>query len=341
MSRPPALGAVAACLLLTACAPQAAHQVRSTPTPTPTPLAFGVLPLGGVTAAPIPIAPPYRAAADLGPLPLTVRAARVPANPQVALGDLASALGVPGPPIAFGGGLAYNLGSTTGYQLTSASGLLNFNFHPNTPVDETGATPTVASAVSFVERFLAGHHLLGPNSGLTPLPQLTNAHAADRRVFFQWTQDGYPLVTISGQAEEIYADVAANYRDQLSLVGISGAVPEPILGATATYPAISIRLLVKDLNQGQLSPNSYLLQAGGQPWVGASPAASAASTPALLTAARLAVVDSDGYAVPVLVLQVSGRSPVSEFVMCAAATNACAPLRYSTPAPSSAASPAT
>jgi hypothetical protein len=290
-----------------------------------------VLPLGGVAAAPISIAPPYQLAPTLEPFPAQVLAAHVPASPEVALSTLARALGVPGPPISFAGGLAYNLGATTGYQLTSTPGLLDFNFHPNTPVDETGATPTVAAADAFVERFLAAHHLPGPSAGLIPLPQLTDAHAADRRVFFQWSQDGYPQVSITGQPAEIYADVAANYLDNLSLVGISGAVPAPILGPAAAYPAISAKLLVRDLNQRLLSPNSYLLQADGEPWSSPSPGATPPGGPALLTKAALGVVDSAGFAVPVLILQVSGRSPVTEFVMCAAATDACAPLRYSAP----------
>ncbi len=292
-------------------------------------LAFGVLPLGGVVSAPLSIAGPYQLSPALPPLPARVLAAKVEGSPEVTLNDLASDLGVPGPPISFGGGLAYNLGATTGYQLTSTPGLADFNFHPNTPVDETGATPTVTAAELFVERFLAAHHLPGPGSGLIPLPQLTNAHAADRRVFFQWSQDGYPVVNILGQPEEIYADVAANYLNHLSLVGISGAVPVPILGADAPYPAASAKLLVADLNEGLLSPDSYLLQADLEPWP--SPSSTPAAQPAVVIGAKPAAVDSAGFAVPVLVLQVAGRAPGTQFVMCAAATDACAPLRYASP----------
>jgi hypothetical protein len=324
-----ALGALGACLLLASCGTRPSPAATPTPQPTPTPLAFGVLALGGVASAPLVIGPPYQLSPSFAPLPARVLAARVPASPEAALGELAQELGVPGPPISFGGGLAYNLGATTGYQLTSTPGLLDFNFHPNTPVDETGATPTVAAADSFVERFLAAHHLPGPHAGLIPLPQLTNAHAADRRVFFQWSQDGYPQVSITGQPAEIYADVAANYLDHLSLVGISGAVPLSIQGAAAPYPAITAKLLVADLNRGLLSPNSYLLQANGEPWSQPSPTTPAG--PATLTGAELGVVDSAGFAVPVLILQVAGRAPVTRFLMCAAATDACAPLRYSSP----------
>ena len=300
---------------------------RPVPRPTPVRLAFGVLPLGGLSPTALAISGPYRAASGLAPVPRQVRAARVPSSPTVSLADLAKALGVPGPPINTGDGLAYNLGATSGYQLTGTPNSQDFNFHPNTPVDETGATPSVASANSFVEQFLAAHNLPGPNEGLAPLEQLTTAHAADRRVFFQWTQDGYPLVDISGTPQEFYADVAANYRDQLSLVGLSGAVPQPILGRPADYPATSTKLLVSDLNRGLLAPGDYLLQADGQPY----PAVSAGEPggAATITAWSAAVVDSAGYAVPVLVLQVSGRAPVTQFVMCAAATDACAPLRYS------------
>ena len=301
---------------------------RPAPRPTPVHLAFGVLPLGGVSPTALTIAGPYAAAPTLPAVPKRVRAARVPGTATVHLADLAHALGVPGPPINTGDGLAYNLGATTGYQLTGTPNALDFNFHPNTPVDETGATPSVASANGFVEQFLAAHHLPGPNEGLEPLAQLTTAHAADRRVFFQWTEDGYPLVDINGIPQEFFADVAANYRDQLSLVGLSGAVPQPISGSPAEYPATSTRLLVSDLNRGLLTPEAYLLQADGQPYP-AEPAG-VGSAAATLTGWSLAVVNSAGYAVPVLVLQVAGRPPLTEFVMCAAATNACAPLRYST-----------
>jgi len=297
------------------------------PRPTPLSLAFGVLPLGGVSPTALSMAGPYVAGSALPPVPRKVLAARVPSAATVALADLAQALGVPGPPINTGDGLAYNLGATTGYQLTGTPNSLDFNFHPNTPVDETGATPSVAAANGFVEQFLSAHHLPGPHEGVTPLPQLTTAHAADRRVFFQWTQNGYPLVDINGTPQEFYADVAANYRDQLSLVGLSGTVPQPVLGSPAQYPATSTELLISDLNKGLLTPGAYLLQADGQPYP-QEPAGAAQAT-ATLTGSSLAVVDSAGYAVPVLVLQVTGRAPVTQFVMCAAATDACAPLRYS------------
>ncbi|MHB8323622.1 MAG: hypothetical protein ACYDHB_04250 [Candidatus Dormibacteria bacterium] len=299
--------------------------------PTPPPLVMGVLPLGGVAAVPN-LAGPYQAPGQLLVGPRTVRAAEVLPSPATALSELAGKLGVPGPPISIGGGLAYNLGSTVGYQLTATAGLLTFNFHPNTPVEETGATPSVLAAEQFVERFLAAHSVPGVGGGLLPLPQLTVAHAADRRVFFQWTQNGYPVVNIQGQPQEIYADVAANYRAQLTLVGITGQVPFPVVSAVYPYPAISVPQVVKDLNQGVVDPNSYFLQSDQQPYP--SPSAAAATTPAALSAAALTVVDSAGYAVPVWVFQVSNRAPTTEFVVCAVTTYACAPLRYNAASPS-------
>jgi len=309
---------------------------RPTPraTPTPIPLTLGVLPLGGVAAAPLGMTGPYAAGAGVLAIPRMVLAARVPAAPATSLNYLATHLGVPGPPINAGSGLAYNLGASTGYQLTTTENLLDFNFHPNTPVNETGATPSVAAADAFVGQFLAGHQLPGPHEGLIAQPALTQSHAADRRVYFQWSQDGYPVVDITGQPELIYADVAANYRDQLALVGLAGAVPLPVQGGPDNYPAISISQLVVDLNQGLLDPNSYLLQSNDQPFPPHASPSPPSGTTAEFTGSSMAVVDSAGYAVPVVVIQVSGRAPTTEFVMCAAATNACAPLRYIAPTPS-------
>ncbi len=304
----------------------APHQVAS---PTPPTLPLGVLPLGGIAPAEPGLVGPYQMPAQPVATPRAVRAGQVLAAPATALSDLATELGVPGPPISIGGGLAYNLGSTSGYQLTALPGLLSFNFHPNTPVDETGATPSVATAEQFVEHFLAAKGVPGAGGGLIPLPQLSSAHAADRRVFFQWTEDGYPVVDIEGQAQEIYADVAANYREQLSLVGITGQVPVPGVGAAVEYPPISVAKVVQDLNQGLVNPNSYFLQTNQQPYP--SPAATAAGAPAQLTAAVLGVVNSAGYAVPVWVFEVANRPPTTDFVTCAAATFACAPLRYNPP----------
>lgn len=321
-------------LLLVGCGRTTVPSPSPQPTATPLPLTLGVLPLGGVTAAPLGMTGPYAAGAGLPSLPRTVLAARVPAAPLTAVNYLATQLGVPGPPINTGAGLAYNLGASTGYQLTTTADLLGFNFHPNTPVSETGATPSVAAADAFVEQFLAGHRLPGPHSGVIPEPGLTQAHAADRRVYFQWSQDGYPVVDITGQPELIYADVAANYRNQLALVGLAGAVPLPLQSAPYKYPAISLVDLITDLNNGLLNPNSYWLSSNDQPFPPPVNPTATPATQATLTALNVAVVDSAGYAVPVLVLQVSDRSPTTEFVMCAAATDACAPLRYTASSPS-------
>lgn len=329
--------AVAFSLLIAGCggpldSPRQSPSATTAVSPTPPPLQLGVLPLGGVAPAEPGLVGPYQLSGPAIASPRLVRTGQVPAAPATALGDLATELGVPGPPISVDGGLAYNLGSTTGYQLTATAGLLSFNFHPNTPVDETGATPSVLAAERFVEQFLAARGVPGAGGGLLPLPQLTSAHAADRRVFFQWTQDGFPVVDIQGQAQEIYADVAANYQEHLSVVGIAGQVPAPSVGAAAEYPAISVAQVVRDLNQGSIDPNAYFLQPNQQPYP--SPAPTTAAAPAALTGAALGVVDSAGYAVPVWVFQVENRPPTTQFVTCAVATSACAPLRYNTPSPS-------
>ncbi len=319
--------------VLAGCGSVARPTPRPRPTPTPSPtLGLGVLPLGGEVAAPLGLEPPFFVRGQLPVVPRTVRAARVQGDPAAALQQLATTLGVPGPPVDTGSGLAYNLGATTGYQLTSFSGYLQFDYHPNAPVDETGATPSVAAAVAFVEQFLAAKQLPYPGEGMVPLPGLTTVNAADRRVVFQWTQNGYPLVNITGQPEEVYADVAANYRQQLAVVGISGAVPVPLTSAVASYPSTTPALMLQDLNQRLISPDSYLLSPQGQPFP--SPSASSGTSGVFISGAGLAVVDSAGFAVPVLVFQVSNRAPVTQFVTCAAATDACAPLRYQSPLPS-------
>jgi len=327
--------AAAVSLLLAGCGGGAASPTptpRPVASPTQPPLLLGVLPLGGVAPVEPGLVGPYEMPGRPVATPRLVRAGQVPAAPATALSDLASELRVPGPPISIAGGLAYNLGSTSGYQLTAPAGLLSFNFHPNSPVDETGATPSVATAERFVEQFLAARGVPGAGAGMIPLPQLSNAHAADRRVFFQWTEDGYPVVDIQGQPEEIYADVAANYREQLSLVGITGQVPVPGVGAAAEYQTSTVARVVSDLNQGLINPNSYFLQSDQQPYP-SPPAPTPAPAPAQLTAAALGVVNSAGYAVPVWVFQVSNRPPTTEFVTCAVVLSACAPLRYNLPSP--------
>ena len=324
--------AALALLLVAGCgaAPPRPHPAVS-PTPTP-PLPLGVLPLGGEVAAPSDLGPPFLVQGSLPQMPRTVPAAQTPQDPLTALQDLVTALQVPGPAVNTGGGLSYNLGATTGYQLTSPTGFQLFNFHPNAPVDETGATPAVAAADAFVSQFLAARHLPYPHESLLPLASLSVVNAADRRVFFEWAVDGYPVVNISGQPQEVYADVAANYREQLSLVGLSGSVPPPVVGALAAYPPETPDLMIQDLNQGLLAPGSYLLDSSGQPFP--SPSPTAASTPVLISGASLAVVASAGYLVPVLVFKVSNQPSAAAFVTCAASTAACAPLRYSnTPPP--------
>ena len=318
-------------LLLAGCgaAPPRPHP-QASPTPTP-PLPLGVLPLGGEVAAPVDLSPPFLVQGRLPKMPRTVPAAQTSQDPLTALQELVAALQVPGPAVNTGAGLAYNLGATTGYQLTSPTGYQLFNFHPNTPVDETGATPSVAAADAFVSQFLATRHLPYPHESLLPLPSLSVVNAADRRVFFQWAVGGYPLVNISGQPQEVYADVAANYRQQLSLVGLSGTVPPPISGPLAAYPPTTPDLMIQDLNQGLLAPGSYLLDTSGQPFP--SPSPTAASTVVLISGASLGMVASAGYLVPVLVFQVSNQPPVAAFVTCAASTAACAPLRYSSTPP--------
>lgn len=327
------LAALLAALGLAACGGHTQPLPRPSPSPSPTP-AFGILPLGGETAAPISLQPPFVVKGQLPQLPTSLRASQVPTDPSTSLEALVTALGVPGPPVNTGDGIAYNLGSTTGYQLTSPSGYTQFNFHPNTPVDETGAPPSVAAADAFVIKFLAARNIPSSGEGLVPIPSATQVHAADRRVFFQWTQNGYPLVDISGSPKEVFADVAANYRNQLSLVGLSGAVPPPLLGASSPYPATTPKLMIRDLNGGQLSPGDYLLDSSGQPYPSPAVPASPAPGAVEITKVQLAVVDSAGYAVPVLVFSVSDRPPLTHFVTCAVATNECAPLRYaSSPTP--------
>ena len=305
-------------------------EVSATPTP---PLPLGVLPLGGEVATPLDLHPPFLVQGRLPQMPRHLPAAQTAQDPLTALQDLVTALEVPGPAVDSGAGLSYNLGATTGYQLTSPPGYQLFNFHPNTPVDETGATPSVAAADAYVSQFLATRHLPYPHESLIPLPSLSVVNAADRRVFFQWAVAGYPLVNISGQPQEVYADVAANYREQLSLVGLSGTVPPPITGPLAAYPPTTPDLMIQDLNRGLLAPGSYLLDSSGQPFP--SPSPNATSTVVLISGASLGMVASAGFLVPVLVFSVSNQPPVTDFVTCAASTAACAPLRYSTtPSPS-------
>ena len=324
--------AALALLLLAGCGSVAPHpHPEVSPTPTP-PLPLGVLPLGGEVANPLDLHPPFLVQGQLPQMPRHVPAAQTTQDPLTALQDLVTALGVPGPAVNTGAGLSYNLGATSGYQLTSPTGYQLFNFHPNTPVDETGATPSVAAADAFVSQFLATRHLPYPHESLLPLAPLGVVNAADRRVFFEWAVGGYPLVNISGQPQEVYADVAANYREQLSLVGLSGTVPPPITSPLAAYPATAPDLMIQDLNQGLLTPGSYLLDASGQPFP--SPSPTAASTVVLISGASLGMVASAGYLVPVLIFTVSNQPPVAAFVTCAASTAACAPLRYGSPQPS-------
>ncbi len=252
----------------------------------------------------------------------------MPASASAALGALAQALGVPGPPVNTGSGLAYNLGATSGYQLTTDAALATFHFHPNTPVDETGSTPSVSAADQFVEQFLAGKGV--PRAGgVRPLPELSTYNAADRRVFFQWTLAGQPVVNIEGEPETVYADVAANYADHLSLVGLSGAVPYGALGEVVAYPAMAPYQAVQRLNSGEMSPAAYILSPGGQPYPSPSPGAGLTHT--VIAGVATAVVDSYGIAVPVYVFQLAAGGGVSQFVTCAPAPGDCLPGRFAAP----------
>jgi|GEM_PF-5995414 len=249
---------------------------------------------------------------------------------MAALTALVQALGVPGPPISTATGLGYNLDSTTGYQLTTDANLDTFNYHPNSPTDEVGTTPTLAIANQFAEAFLSGAHVPA-GGGVSPRPQLSVTHGSDRTVYFQWTLNGLPVVNILGQPAEIAVDVARDQFQVLQLVGISGAVPYGATGNPVVFPAMQAYQVVEYLNSGVIKPAAYLLSPSLQPFPSPSPSPLG---PVTLNDESRAIVDSYGTAVPVYVFQVSGNPAVGEFVTCAVPPAGCVPLRFRSPTPS-------
>lgn len=284
--------------------------------------------------SPLLISGPYAVQGRLGSGGGTVVSAAVPATGAAAVAALAQALSVPGPPISTPSGLAYNLGSSSGYQLTTDPTLDTFNFHPNTPTDEVGITPTVTTADQFAESFLAASHVPA-GGGVAPLNQLSTFHGSDRTVYFQWTLDGLPVVTILGQPETFTVDVATDRTQTMEVVGISGAVPYGATGPPIAYPAMRVAQVVEYLNTGIIKPAEYLLAPSGQPFPSPSPAPSGPTT---LTAESRAIVDSFGTAVPVYLFQAAGDPSLSQFVTCAVPPAGCVPLRLrigvQTPSPS-------
>lgn len=318
---------------LAACSPGGSRP-RASPSPTPTPsLALpGLLGLAGESTSPLLLAPPYLVEGNFGAGAATVESVAVPATGMAAVTALVQALGVPGPPISTAAGLGYNLDSNSGYQLTTDVNLDTFNYHPNTPTDEVGTTPTLAIANQFAEAFLAGAHVPA-GGGVSPLPQLSVTHGSDRTVYFDWTLDGLPVVNIIGQPEEISVDVARDQFQVLQLVGISGAVPYGAVGDPVVYPAMQSYQAVQYLNSGVIKPGAYLLSPSLQPFPTPSPAPLG---PVTLNQQYRAIVDSYGTAVPVYVFHVYGNPAVSQFVTCAVPPAGCVPLRFraATPSPS-------
>ncbi len=308
--------------LLAGCA--GAPRARSTATPRPSAVptpALGLLGLAGEASQPLQVGRPYLARANLELAPAHLYAVTVPATPAAAVTALATALGVPGPPTETGAGWAYNLGATSGYQLTTDPGLDAFNFHPNRPVDETGATPTLAAAQQFAAAFIAADHLPA-GGGLEPQPQLSSYHAADRTAYFQWTLHGLPVVSIQGLPEQVAVDVAASGSGVLSVVGISGSIPYGATGTFAAYPAMPVYQAVEALNRGQIDPAAYILDPEGKTY---SPGAG--SGPTAIVGVSVAVVDSFGTAVPVYGFGRSSPAGPAQFVTCAPPVRDCVPLR--------------
>jgi len=302
----------------------------TTPSATPTAALPGLLGLAGEAASPLAIAGPYYVENSLAELPLKVRAAKVPDTAIAAVTALAQALNVPGLPISTATGLGYNLGSTSGYQLTTDPTLTSFNYHPNTPTNEIGTTPTIAGADQFAENFLSAAHVPA-EGGVAPLPGLSFTHGSDRTVYFQWTLNGLPVVNILGQPQEIDIDVATDQSQVTQLVGITGAVPYGAIGASVVYPAMTLAQVVSYLNSGVVNPERYLLGPSGAPFPPLSPAPSG---PAIITGESQAVVDSYGTAVPVDLFTVAGNPAVSQFVTCAVPPAGCVPLRFRSGPPS-------
>jgi hypothetical protein len=328
-----------ASLVLAGCGGAATSPSTSpTASPTPSVAASGseLLGLAGETTSPFPLSGPYSVEGRLGSSARKVRAVAVPSTGLAAVSALALALNVPGPPISTPTGLGYNLGATSGYQLTTDASLTTFNFHPNTPTDEVGITPTVAIADQFAEQFLAACHVPA-DGGVIPLPQLTNSHGSDRTVYFQWTLEGLPVVNILGQPQEFFVDVATNRTETEEVVGISGAIPYGATGNPRGYSSMKPYQAVQDLNSGVIRPRAYLLSPSGQPFPTGS---SAAGGGVSIESMSLAMVYSYGTAVPVYLFQVSAASGPTQFVTCAVPPTGCVPLRFRnvTPSPSPSAS---
>ncbi len=316
-------------ILVVGCGSTGAHS-GSSPTASASAALPGLLGLGGETSSPLPIGGPYAVVGNLGSGSKTVESERVPVTATAAVTALAQALGVPGPPISTASGLGYNLGSTSGYQLTTNPTLTTFNFHPNTPTDEVGTTPTVAGADAFAENFLSAAHVPA-GGGVIPITQLSTTNGSDRSVYLQWSLNGFPVVNILGQPEEIWVNVATDQHQVTQLVGISGAIPYGATGRPVVYPAMAPSEVVQDLNAGTINPNLYLLSLRGKPFTLPSPTGKG---PVTLGGESLALVDSYGTAVPVYVFQVLENPAVSQFVTCAVPPNGCLPLRLRSAAPS-------
>ncbi|HUY09417.1 MAG TPA: hypothetical protein VMW80_08210 [Candidatus Dormibacteraeota bacterium] len=332
---PAALSAITLLSLsVTGCGSTPTHPVAS-PSASPSAALPGLLGLAGETALPLAIAGPYYVEDNVGTEPREVDSATVPDTAMAAVTALAQDLGVPGAPISTANGLGYNLGATSGYQLTTNPTLTSFNFHPNTPTDEVGTTPTVAGADQFAESFLSGDHV-PTDGGLIPLPQLSFTNGSDRTVYFQWSLNGLPVVNILGQPEEIYVDVATDQHQVTQLVGITGAVPYGVIGNPVAYPTMTLPQVLKYLNSGVIEPDRYLLSPSGLPFPAVSPAPSGPST---ISSESRGVVDSYGTAVPVDIFRVSGNPNVTQFVTCAAPPDGCVPLRFESASPSPSPSP--
>ncbi|MGC1183957.1 MAG: hypothetical protein WBA31_02245, partial [Candidatus Dormiibacterota bacterium] len=275
-------------LVLAGCGSTGPHHPRSSPSASASATPPGLLGLAGETAGPFLAAGPYASdGGSFGTKGGTVRAGTVPATAMAAVTALALALNTPGPPISTSTGLGYNLGSTSGYQLTTNSSLTTFNFHPNTPTDEVGTTPTLAGANRFAEAFLSGAHVPA-GGGVIPLPRMSTTNGSDRTVYFQWSLYGLPVVNILGQPQEIDVDVATDQHQTTQLVGISGAVPYGSIGNPVRYPALAPDQVIQDLNSGAIKPGNYLLSTSGQPFATPSPRPQGPTT--LSTASR-AIVD--------------------------------------------------
>jgi hypothetical protein len=309
---------------------------RVSPSPSPRPTALpGLLGLAGESPSPLLVAPPYLVEGNFETGAGSVESVPVPATGMAAVTALVQALDVPGPPISTPTGLGYNLDATSGYQLTTDANLGTFNYHPNSPTDEVGTTPTLPIANQFAEAFLAAAHVPA-SGGVATLPQLSVTHGSDRTVYFQWTLNGLPVVNILGQPAEIGVDVARDQFQVLQLVGISGAVPYGATGKPAVFPAMRAYQVVQYLNSGVIKPAAYLLSASLQPYPSPSPSPVG---PVTLSDEYRAIVDSYGTAVPVYVFGVSGNPAVSQFVTCAVPPAGCVPLRFRSPSPSASPSP--